>query len=231
MCGGIPIIGALSHGLAANQILSLQGILNGTCNFILTAMTERGASYQETLAEAQRLGYAEADPTMDVDGTDAAHKLAILVQIAFGVSVSLESISRRGIAGIQQDDIRYARELGYTIKLLAEAWLEQPAGHHGGGGQLALHVSPVMLRHLTPLAQVRDAFNAIFVVGDAVGSTLYYGRGAGQMPTASAAVADLIDLATGRARAPSRPYVSGRRILRAFASCRPARSPRASTCV
>ena len=197
--GGIPIIGALSHGLAANQILSLQGILNGTCNFILTAMTEQGAGYAETLAEAQRLGYAEADPTLDVDGTDAAHKLAILAQIAFGVTVSLDAITRRGIAGIHQDDIRYARELGYTIKLLAEAWLDQSAGD-GRGGQLALHVSPVMLRHLTPLAQVRDAFNAIFVAGDAVGSTLYYGRGAGQMPTASAVVADLIDLAAGRAQ-------------------------------
>jgi len=198
--GGIPIIGALSHGLAANQILSIQGILNGTCNFILTAMTERGASYAETLAEAQKLGYAEADPTMDVDGTDSAHKLAILAQIAFGVTVSLDSIARRGIAGIQQEDIRYAGELGYTIKLLAEAWLDQSSPSTGSGGQLALHVSPVMLRHLTPLAQVRDAYNAIFVAGDAVGSTLYYGRGAGQMPTASAVVADLIDLAAGRAQ-------------------------------
>jgi homoserine dehydrogenase len=200
VCGGIPIIGALSHGLAANQILSLQGILNGTCNFILTAMTEQGASYAATLAEAQRLGYAESDPTLDVDGTDAAHKLAILVQIAFGVTVPLESIPRRGIAGIQQDDIRYARELGYTIKLLAEAWLDRPPDGKGRGGQLALHVSPVMLRHLTPLAQVRDAFNAISVTGDAVGDSLYYGRGAGQMPTASAVVADLIDLAAGRAQ-------------------------------
>jgi homoserine dehydrogenase len=198
--GGIPIIGALSHGLAANQILSLQGILNGTCNFILTGMTENGTSYAEALAEAQRRGYAEADPTLDVDGTDAAHKLAILAQIAFGVTVPLGSIARRGIAGIHQDDIRYARELGYTIKLLAEAWLDQPEGRQGAGGQLALHVAPAMLRHLTPLAQVRDAYNAIFVAGDAVGSTLYYGRGAGQMPTASAVVADLIDLAAGRAQ-------------------------------
>ena len=198
--GGIPIIGTLSHGLAANQIVSLQGILNGTCNFILTGMTELGTSYAEALAGAQRRGYAEADPTLDVDGTDAAHKLSILVQIAFGASVPFASISRRGIANIHQDDIRYARELGYTIKLLAEAWLDQPAEKKKGNSQLALHVSPVMLRHLTPLAQVRDAYNAIFVVGDAVGSTLYYGRGAGQMPTASAVVADLIDLAAGRAQ-------------------------------
>ena len=189
--GGIPIIAALSQSLAANQILSMQGILNGTCNFILTSMSEQGQSYHDALAEAQRRGYAEPDPSFDVDGTDAAHKLAILAQIAFGVSVPVGAIARRGIANIQQADIRFAHELGYTIKLLAEAW------HHEH--QLALHVSPVLLRHLSPLAQVRDAYNAIHVVGDAVGDTLYYGRGAGQMPTASAVVADIIDLAVGRA--------------------------------
>ncbi len=206
--GGIPIIGALCQGLAANQILSLQGILNGTCNFILTGMTELGRSYADVLAEAQAQGYAEADPTMDVDGTDSAHKLAILVQIAFGVALSLSAIQRRGIAGIDLLDIRFARELGYTIKLLAEAWLEPaPRGTAVGAtpqaakcDQLAMHVSPVMLRQNSPLALVRDAFNALFVVGDAVGSTLYYGRGAGQMPTASAVVADVIDMAVGRAQ-------------------------------
>jgi homoserine dehydrogenase len=197
--GGIPIIAALAQGLAANQILSIQGILNGTCNFILTGMTERGESYPSVLAEAQKRGYAEADPTLDVDGTDAAHKLAILVQIAFGLAVPLASIPRRGIAEIEQADIRFAKELGYTIKLLAEAWFD-PAGGNESQGQLALHVAPVMLRSLAPLSLVRDAYNAIFVVGDAVGSTLYYGRGAGQMPTASAVVADLIDLAVGRAQ-------------------------------
>ncbi len=198
--GGIPIIAALCQGLAGNQILSLQGILNGTCNYILTGMTEHGRSYAEVLAEAQAKGYAEADPTLDVDGTDAAHKLAILAQIAFGVAMPLSAIPRRGIAGIDQTDIRFARELGYTIKLLAEAFLDPAAGPDEAGGQLALHVAPVMLRHTRPLAQVRDAYNAITVVGDAVGTTLYYGRGAGQMPTASAVVADLIDLAVGRAQ-------------------------------
>ena len=188
--GGIPIIAALSQGLAANQILSLQGILNGTCNFILSSMTEHGSTYDQALAEAQKLGYAEADPTMDVDGTDTAQKLAILAQIAFGASFPVSAITRRGIANLQQIDVRFAHQLGYTIKLLAEAWLQD--------NQLALHVAPVLLRHQTPLAQVRDAYNAIFVVGDAVGSTLYYGRGAGQMPTASAVVADIIDLAVGR---------------------------------
>ncbi len=200
VAGGIPIIGALCHGLAANQILSLQGILNGTCNFILTQMTEQGRSYDEVLREAQAKGYAEADPTMDVDGTDAAHKLAILVQIAFGVAPPVARISRRGINAIDAIDIRFAGELGYTIKLLAEAWLEPDPGRDEAGGQLAMHVAPVMLRHTSVLAQVRDSFNAIFVAGDAVGSTLYYGRGAGQMPTASAVVADLIDLAVGRAQ-------------------------------
>jgi homoserine dehydrogenase len=197
VAGGIPIIAALSQSLSANQILSLQGILNGTCNFILTAMSEQGWSYTEALGEAQRRGYAEADPTLDVDGTDAAHKLAILAQIGFGVSVRADAIEHRGIAGLHQIDIRYARELGYTIRLLAEAWLDMNAQY---GQQLALHVSPVLLRHQTPLAQVRGAYNAIHVVGDAVGDTLYYGQGAGQMPTASAVVADIIDLAVGRAQ-------------------------------
>jgi homoserine dehydrogenase len=192
VAGGIPIIAALTQGLAANQILALQGILNGTCNFILTHMTEGGLSYAAALAEAQRRGYAEADPTLDVDGTDAAHKLAILAQIAFGVAVPLEAIARRGIADIDAADIRFARELGYVIKLLAETFQS--------AGGLALHVSPVLLRQTTPLAQVRGAYNAIHVVGDAVGDTFYYGRGAGRMPTASAVAADLIDLAVGRAQ-------------------------------
>jgi homoserine dehydrogenase len=190
--GGIPIVAALSQSLAANQVTAIQGILNGTCNFILTGMSEHGRTYAEALAEAQARGYAEADPTLDVDGSDAAHKLAILAHIAFGVSVPVEAIDRRGIAGMHDTDIRYARELGYTIKLLAEAWLNDR--------ELALHVSPVLLRHETPLAQVRGAYNAVHVVGDAVADTLYYGQGAGQMPTASAVLADVIDLAVGRAQ-------------------------------
>jgi homoserine dehydrogenase len=133
---------------------------------------------------------------MDVDGTDSAHKLAILAQIAFGVALPLNAIKRRGIAELELLDIRFAKELGYTIKLLAEAWLDP----ENAGGKLAMHVSPVMLRQNSPLALVRDAYNALFVLGDAVGNTLYYGRGAGQMPTASAVVADLIDMAVGRAQ-------------------------------
>jgi len=199
VAGGIPIISALMQGLAANQILSIQGILNGTCNFILTSMSDQGLPYAEVLAEAQKRGYAEADPTLDVNGVDAAHKLAILAQLAFGVAIPLEDIPCRGIDAIASADIRYAHELGYTIKLLAEAWFD-PTPNSPTDGQLALHVSPVMLRNNSPLALVRDAFNAIFIVGDAVGSTLYYGRGAGQMPTASAVVADIIDMAVGRAQ-------------------------------
>jgi homoserine dehydrogenase len=190
--GGIPIIAALVQSLAANQILSLQGILNGTSNFILTEMSEKGLAYPEVLAEAQRRGFAEADPTLDVDGTDAAHKLAILAHIAFGVAVPFSAIERRGVSSIEAADIHFAAELGYTIKLLAESYLEDD--------QIALHVSPVLLRKTNPLALVRGAYNAISVVGDAVGDTLYYGRGAGMMPTASAVTADLIDLAVGRAQ-------------------------------
>jgi homoserine dehydrogenase len=190
--GGIPIIAALSQGLAANQIISLQGILNGTCNFILTEMAAHAQTYEEALAAAKRRGYAEADSTLDVDGTDAAQKLAILARIAFGVAAPVSAFEHRGIVNLDKMDMRFAAELGYTIKLLAEAWLSD--------GQLALHVSPVLLRHQAPLAQVRGAYNAIQVTGDIVGDTLYYGQGAGQMPTASAVVADIIDMAVGRAQ-------------------------------
>jgi homoserine dehydrogenase len=215
VAGGVPIIAALTHSLAANQIQAIQGILNGTSNYILTAMAESDRTYAEALADAQRLGYAEADPTLDVDGTDAAHKLAILAHIAFGVPVPVSAIARRGIADLDAVDIRVARELGYTIKLLAETWLQRgpvsapqhslaegPARAAAAPGEdaVALHVSPVLLRHTAPLAQVRGAYNAISVVGDAVGDTLYYGRGAGEMPTASAVTADIIDLAVGRAQ-------------------------------
>jgi homoserine dehydrogenase len=192
VAGGVPIISALTNGLAANQILAIQGILNGTSNFILTGMTDGGRTYAEALAEAQRRGYAEADPTLDVNGADAAHKLAILAHIAFGVPVPLSAIECRGIADVDPLDVRFAGELGYVIKLLAEAFLLD--------GQLALHVSPVLLRRMAPLAQVRGPYNAIYVVGDAVGDVLFYGQGAGQMPTASAVTADLIDLAIGRSQ-------------------------------
>jgi homoserine dehydrogenase len=155
-------------------------------------MDERGLSYADALAEAQKLGYAEADPTLDVDGSDAAHKLAVLAQIAFGVAARPHEIERHGIDTLDAMDIRFADELGYTIKLLAEAWAD--------GASVALHVAPVLLRHTDLLAQVRGAYNAIAVYGDIVGETLYQGPGAGRMPTASSVVADLIDLAVGRAQ-------------------------------
>jgi homoserine dehydrogenase len=189
--GGIPIIAALTESLAANQISSISGILNGTSNFILTAMTESGDTYDTALRRAQELGYAEPDPTLDVDGTDAAHKLSILAQLGFGSRVSTGGIVRRGIDKLDAQDVRYAGELGYVIKLLATAKLSN--------GSIELRVAPTLLRHHTPLAEVRGAYNAIQVVGDAVGDTLFYGRGAGQMPTASAVVADVIDTALGRA--------------------------------
>ncbi|MBN9522824.1 homoserine dehydrogenase [bacterium] len=198
VAGGVPIIRALGESLAANQVTAIQGILNGTSNFILTSMAEGGMTYPAALAEAQRLGYAEADPTLDVDGSDAAHKLAVLAQIAFGVAARPDQIERHGIDTLDAQDIRFASELGYTIKLLAEAWT---GASRDGGREVALHVAPVLLRHTNLLAQVRGAFNAISVHGDVVGETLYQGPGAGMMPTASSVVADLIDLAVGRAQA------------------------------
>jgi homoserine dehydrogenase len=190
VAGGIPIIAAISQCLSANQILSLNAILNGTSNFVLTQMEEQGISYAEALAAAQRRGYAEADPTMDVDGTDTAQKLAILAHLAFGARVHWRDIPRSGIDTLDIADMMYAKELGYRIKLLAVAELVN--------GDLELHVSPTLVRCGTPLAEVRSAYNAISVVGDAVGRVFFHGLGAGQMPTASAVVADLIDTVVGR---------------------------------
>jgi len=193
VAGGVPIITNLSQCLSANAILSLEGILNGTSNFILTQMDLHGTTYADAVRKAQELGYAEANPAMDVDGTDAAQKLAILAHVAFGAHVQWQDIPRVGIDRLEADDLRYAAQLGYSIKLLAEAKLSD-------GGLLDLHVSPTLVRRRTPLAEVQDAFNAIRVVGDAVGPVFYHGLGAGQMPTASAVVADIIDTAVGRAR-------------------------------
>ncbi|HEX8202339.1 MAG TPA: homoserine dehydrogenase, partial [Isosphaeraceae bacterium] len=189
--GGIPIVQALGVGLAANQVQSLAAIVNGTCNFILTAMTLEGLPYETALGQAQALGFAEADPTLDVDGTDTAHKLAVLAQLAFGAGVTTAQIPRLGIDRLHLADIKYAAELGYALKLLALAKLT--------GAGLALRVTPALVRHGTPLANVRGPYNAIRVVGDAVGDTLFYGRGAGSLPTASAVVGDLIDVVVGRA--------------------------------
>ena len=196
VAGGIPIVQALGVSLAANQVQSLAAIVNGTCNFILTEMTRASLPYETALGQAQELGYAEANPALDVDGTDTAHKLAILAQLAFGASVTTAQIPRVGIDHLQLADIRYTAELGYTVKLLALAKLSD-AG-------LELRVAPTLVRQGTPLADVQGPYNAIRVVGDAVGDTLFYGRGAGAMPTASAVVSDLIDVAVGRAALTSR---------------------------
>ena len=190
VAGGIPIITNISQCFSANQILSLRGILNGTTNFIVSQMEEQGASYAAALKEAQDRGYAEADPTMDVSGGDAAQKLAILAHLAFGARVHWSEIPRVGIDTLEAADLKYATELGYRIKLIAVAQL------HAAG--LELHVTPTLVKRGTPLAEVRGAYNAISVVGDAVGPVFFHGLGAGQMPTASAVVADMIDVAVGR---------------------------------
>jgi len=192
VAGGVPIIANISQCLSANQLTSLRGILNGTSNFIVSEMEERGADYDAAVKEAQRRGLAEADPTMDVDGTDAAQKLAILAHLAFGARAHWQDIPRVGIDKLDPADLRYAKELGYRVKLLAVASLTDEG--------LELHVSPTLVRMGRPLAEVREAYNAISVVGDAVGRVFYHGLGAGQMPTASAVVADMIDTVVGRTK-------------------------------
>ena len=191
VCGGIPLIMAVRDGLVANRISSVTGILNGTCNYILTRMTREGASYDEALREAQARGYAEADPTLDVSGGDSAHKLTILGRLAFRKPVAFGDVYCEGIQGIQAMDITYGGELGYVVKLLA-------IGRMDDRDRVTLRVHPAFVQKWNPLAHVPDAYNAVTVHGDAVGDTLYYGLGAGQMPTASAVVADLVDTALGR---------------------------------
>ncbi|MCX7686140.1 MAG: homoserine dehydrogenase [Acetobacteraceae bacterium] len=190
VAGGIPAIKAVREGLAANRIGRVMGILNGTCNFILTMMRERGREFAEALHEAQRLGYAEADPSTDVDGVDAAHKLAILAAIAFGRPVAFDAVHIEGIRAVSALDIRLAEELGYRIKLLGIARRKD------GGIETRVHPCMVPLAH--PIARVEGVFNAVVAEGDAVGRVMLEGRGAGAGPTASAVVADLIDLARGR---------------------------------
>ena len=185
--GGIPIVRPLKSCLAGNRITRLMGIVNGTTNFILTRMTEEGAEFQDALAEAHRLGYAERDPTNDVEGFDAVFKLAILGSIAFETRVNVEDIYREGITRLAARDMDYARQLGYTIKLLA-------IGAEADGA-LEMRVHPTLLPTTHPLAAVTGPFNAIFVRGSSVGEVMFYGQGAGTMPTGSAMVGDIIDVA------------------------------------
>src|SRR5919198_934271 len=190
--GGIPLIGPFQLDLAANHIQSLVGIVNGTTNYILTRMTETGAAFADALREAQELGYAEPDPTNDVEGWDAAYKLAILASLAFGTPVMPEQVHREGITRVSDRDILYAAELGYTIKLLAIGRLT--------GGQIDARVHPALVHRGSMLASVDGVFNAVQVEGDLIGTALFYGRGAGSEPTASAVVADLIALGTSVGR-------------------------------
>jgi homoserine dehydrogenase len=186
VAGGIPIIKALREGLTANRIEWIAGIINGTSNFILSEMRDKGLAFDSVLKEAQRLGYAEADPTFDIEGIDAAHKLTIMSAIAFGIPMQLDKAYTEGISGLTQDDIRYAEQLGYRIKLLGIT-RRTPEGI-----ELRVHPTLVPVRRL--IANVEGVMNAILVKGDAVGATLYYGAGAGAEPTASAVVADLVDV-------------------------------------
>lgn len=191
--GGIPLIAPLKRDLLANEITSLRAILNGTTNYILTRMSHEGLDFQEALAQAQALGYAEADPTNDVQGIDAAYKLAILASLAFRTTVHPSDVSREGITRLTANDFRYARELGYVIKLLAIA-----RRHADSTVQVRVH--PALLHAEEPLAKVDGVFNAVELEGDLLGRVLFEGQGAGSMPTTSAVVADLIDLARGIAR-------------------------------
>ncbi len=190
VAGGIPVIKVLREGLAANRLSRISGILNGTCNFILTVMRERGREFAEVLAEAQKLGYAEADPAFDIDGIDAAHKLAILAALAFGRPVDFAAVHVEGIRAISALDIALAGELGYRIKLLGIA-RRTAAG-------IEARVHPAMVPAAAPIARVDGVFNAVVAEGDFVGRVMLEGRGAGAGPTASAVVADLIDIARGR---------------------------------
>ena len=189
VAGGIPIVKALRESLVAQKLVAVRGILNGTCNFILTQMEATGCSFEEMLTEAQRLGFAEADPTLDIEGGDTAHKLAILASLAFGVRPSLDGVAVHGISHIKTEDIVFAREFGYRIKLLGIA--------RRTGSSIDQRVQPAMVRLGTPLADVEGAFNAVVADTDDAGPYFFEGRGAGKAPTASAVVADLLDIARG----------------------------------
>lgn len=185
--GGIPIVNTLEHDLSGNEIITVAGIVNGTTNYILSRMAEEGLGYEEVLADAQRLGYAEADPTADVDGLDAASKIAILSSIGFATRITTDDVHAQGIRAISAQDIEVARKLGYAIKMLA-------IGHRTDSG-IDVRVHPAMIPASHPLAGVSGAMNAVYVVGDAVGETMFYGAGAGAFPTASAVVGDVLALA------------------------------------
>lgn len=187
--GGIPIIKVMREGLVANKMLAIYGIINGTTNYILTKMTNEGIDFQDALREAQQLGYAEADPTLDIEGIDSAHKITILASLAYGIPFNFNKVYCEGITKITAQDIAFAKEFGYKIKLLAITKILN--------GEIELRVHPTMIPEDYLIAKVDGVFNAIYVEGDNVGATLYYGRGAGSIPTGSAVVADIVDIAKG----------------------------------
>ncbi len=188
--GGIPVLRALRDGLVGNQIKSMYGILNGTCNYILTRMEREGLDFDTVLADAQKLGYAETPPDLDIDGIDTAHKAVVLASLAYGAPVPMDAFTIEGIRGLSHREIEYAGELGYRIKLLAVI--------REVNGEVEMRVEPSFVPKKHLLASVNDAFNAVFVEGDVVGSTLYYGRGAGRLPTASAVIGDIMEAAAGK---------------------------------
>ncbi|MDD5212476.1 MAG: homoserine dehydrogenase [Sulfuricurvum sp.] len=194
VAGGIPIINALRDGLSANHILSIMGIMNGTCNYMLTKMMKEGVAFDAVLAEAQALGYAEADPTFDIGGFDAAHKLLILASIAYGIDAKPEEILIEGIKNVTQTDIAFAKEFGYTIKLLGIAARD--------GDEVELRVHAALVKEAAMISKIDGVMNGISVVGDRVGETLYYGPGAGGNATASAVVANIIDIVRSGKRSP-----------------------------
>ena len=197
VAGAIPLIRPLRESLAAEPVQRIMGIVNGTTNYILTQMAERGASYAEALSEAQSLGYAERDPTADVEGFDAAAKAAIVATVAFGAVVVAGDVYREGISRIALHDIEMARRLGYAVKAIAVA--ERTGDGDGERPEVAVRVHPAMVPFQHPLASVRDSFNAVFIQGDAVGELMFYGRGAGGRPTAGAVLGDLVDAAVNLA--------------------------------
>lgn len=184
VAGGIPILRSLVDGLSSDRITKMMGIVNGTTNFILTKMCKQGASYEEVLVEAQQLGYAEADPTSDVEGLDAARKMAILARLGFLMDIELGDVQVRGITGVTEEDLNYGKRLGYTMKLVGLA--------HRDGDKVEVSVQPTLLPDSHPLASVNDEYNAVYVYGEAVGETMFYGPGAGSLPTATAVVSDLV---------------------------------------
>lgn len=184
VAGGIPILRGLADGLASDRITKMMGIVNGTTNFILTKMTKEGSAYDEVLKEAQDLGYAEADPTSDVGGLDAARKMAILATLGFSMKIDLDDVRVQGITEVTEEDLQYSKQLGYTMKLIGYA--------HRDGDNVEVSVQPTLLADTHPLASVSDEYNAVYVYGEAVGETMFYGPGAGSLPTATAVVSDLV---------------------------------------